>query len=108
MLCFLDDGSLSAANRLHLLHSLLHRRLCEERSLLEFLQDARALVLLLEPSDRSVNGFFLTDYDANQEITSFDLAFVIALVIVLLMCYSIGVFSTSRRSPTFSNDTVIA
>lgn len=61
-------GSLGAANGLCQLHPLFDGRLREEGTLLDFLQNARTFVLLLETAYGAVDGLILTDNNANQEI----------------------------------------
>ncbi len=58
--------TLCAADGLHLLHTLLDRRLGEERSFLELLKNAGALVFLLETTDSAVDGFVFTDDNSDQ------------------------------------------
>lgn len=102
---FFCKGPLRTADGLCFLHPPLDGRLGEERALLEFFQNTRPLVLLLEAADRAIYRFVLTDNDADQSIH--------------LPCRSMGccsgsvnasgaTFSTRRRSPDFSNATVMA
>jgi len=58
---------LGPADRFDFFHPLLHRRLREEGSLLEFLQNSGAFVLLFEPLERSVDRFILIDNNAYQK-----------------------------------------
>jgi len=62
----LGQGPLCAAYGFDPLHAFLHRRFCEIGALLEFLQDARALVLLLEALDRAIDRFVFSNDDAYQ------------------------------------------
>lgn len=72
ILRLLCKGSLCPSNRLNLLHALLDGGLREVGPLLELLQDPRALILLLESFEGTINRFVFGNYDADQNvITSF-------------------------------------
>jgi len=63
---FFHHSSLCTANCLDPFHAPFHRRFREERALLELLQHARPLVLLLETPNRTIDRFILTNDDTYQ------------------------------------------
>ena len=63
---FFQRRPLCTADGLDLLHTLLDRRFCEKRPLLELFQNARPFVLLLESTNGTVDRFILSNDNSDQ------------------------------------------
>lgn len=100
---FFGFSALRAPNRLHLLHSPLDRRLCEEGAFLEFLQYSGPFILLLEAFQGTIDRFIFV-YNYADQIHSPPRIWQSQG----MTGYSAGRFSINRREPSFSNVTRIA
>ena len=60
------EGALRTPDGFDLLHPLFDRGLRKVRTLLEFLQNSRSFILLLETLDRAINRFILSNHNTDQ------------------------------------------